>query len=269
MKILIVGGGNMGKTYAKSFLHASICTPEQLIILEKSEEKAASLREQGLGTIEGAPGEYIKDADLIILAVKPQDVNKLFDSLKPHIGKEQVYLSIMAGIPIKAIAKNMGVTKVIRAMPNLPAQIGKGMTVFTSSDAVTRIELVMVQNLLNATGKTIYVEFEDQIDAATAVSGSGPAYVFYFMQTMIESAKKLGFNKSQAEIMSIQTFAGAVDLFNKFNFSCEEWIQMVASRGGTTEAALNTFNSGEVNLDIDQGIKAAYDRASELSKLVE
>lgn len=269
MKILIVGGGNMGRTYAQSFLHAHICTPEQLFILEKSEEKAASLKELQLGTIHGAPGPYIKDADLIVLAVKPQDVNKLFATIKPHVGKQQVFLSIMAGIPIKAIATSLGANKVIRAMPNLPAQIGKGMTVFTSSDEVTRIELVMVQNLLNATGKTIYVEKEDQIDAATAISGSGPAYVFYFMQTMIASAKKLGFNQSEAEILSFQTFNGAVDLFNKFNYSCDEWIEKVASRGGTTEAALTTFNNGRVKEDIDEGIMSAYNRASELSKLVE
>ncbi len=268
MKILIIGGGNMGLTYAKSFLHSRICTSEQLLILEKSNEKADALKKLNIGTVYGEPGDYVKDADLIVLAVKPQDVHLLFEAIKPYIDTEQVVLSIMAGIPLKSISEGIGVTKVVRAMPNLPAQIGKGMTVFTSSDMVTRIELVMVQNLLNATGKAIYIDDENMIDAATAVSGSGPAYVFYFMQVMVETAKQMGFDQSQAELLSYQTFAGAVDLLNKHNFSCEEWMKMVASRGGTTEAALNSFNDGEVSNDINKGIFAAYNRARELSKLV-
>jgi len=265
MKILIIGGGNMGKTYAKSFLNAHIVTPENLLILERSEEKAEALSKLDIGTIHGTPGEYIKEADLIVLAVKPQDVQLLFESIEPYIDKQQVFLSIMAGINIATISKYLGAPKIIRAMPNLPAQIGKGMTVFTSSEDVTRIELVTVQNLLNATGKTLYVEAEKSIDAATAVSGSGPAYVFFFMKSMIDTAIEMGFKRSEAELMCFQTFAGAVDLFNKHNYSCEEWIKMVASRGGTTEAALSTFERTEVSNDIREGMGAAFKRAEELS----
>lgn len=267
MQILIIGGGNMGKTYAKSFLNAHIVTSDQLSILEKSEEKAIELGKLELGQVFGTPGDYIKEADLIVLAVKPQDVSLLFKSVKPYIDNQQVFLSIMAGVDISTISAHLGAVKIIRAMPNLPAQIGKGMTVFTSSAEVTRIELVTVQNLLNATGKTLYVEDEKSIDAATAVSGSGPAYVFYFMKVMIDTAIEMGFNRSEAELLSIQTFAGAVDLYNKFNFSCEEWIGKVASRGGTTEAALSTFDKTSVSSDINEGMYAAFKRAIELSKL--
>jgi len=267
MKILIIGGGNMGRTYAKSFLNAHIVTPEDLFILEKSEDKAEELSKLNVGKVFGSPGPFIKEADLIVLAVKPQDVSVLFKSLKPYIDQQQVFLSIMAGVDIKTIGMHLGAEKVIRAMPNLPAQIRKGMTVFTSSEAVTRIELVTVQNLLNATGKTLYVESERSIDAATAVSGSGPAYVFYFMKVMIDTAIDMGFSRSEAELLSIQTFAGAVDLFNKFNFSCEEWIGKVASRGGTTEAALSTFDKTSVSSDINEGMYAAFNRAVELSKI--
>jgi len=264
MKILIIGGGNMGKTYAKSFLNAHIVTKDNLLILERSEQKAEDLSKLDIGTIHGTPGDYIKEADLIVLAVKPQDVNLLFQSIEPYIDKQQVFLSIMAGISIETISQHLGAPKIIRAMPNLPAQIGKGMTVFTSSADVTRIELVTVQNLVNATGKSLYVEEEAAIDAATAVSGSGPAYVFYFMKAMIDTAIEMGFKQSEAELMCFQTFSGAVDLFNKHNFSCEEWIQMVASRGGTTEAAVSTFDRTEVNKDINEGMKAALARAIEL-----
>ncbi len=257
----------MGKTYAKSFLNAHIVTPDNLLILEKSEEKAQDLSKQNIGTVFGSPGGYIKKADLIVLAVKPQDVALLFEGLEPYIDKQQVFLSIMAGINIATIYKYLGAPKIIRAMPNLPAQIGKGMTVFTSSEDVTRIELVTVQNLLNATGKTLYVEAESAIDSATAISGSGPAYVFYFMKSMIDTAIEMGFKQSEAELMCFQTFSGAVDLLNKHNYSCEEWIKMVASRGGTTEAALETFKETKVQQDIRQGMYAAFERAVELSEL--
>jgi len=266
MKILVIGGGNMGQTYAKSFLHAHIVSKDQMTILEKSEEKAKALNLLDIGTVQGTPDEFIKEADLIVLAVKPQDLPVLLPSIKEYIDSQQLVLSIMAGITIKSIQEHLGIVKVIRAMPNLPAQIGIGMTVFTSSKEVTRIELVTVQNLLNATGKTIYVADESSIDASTAISGTGPAYVFYFMQTMINAAKDMGFKQSEAELLTYQTFYGAVDLFKKSAISCDEWINKVASRGGTTEAALKEFDLNKLNHNFRSGIDAAYKRAQELNK---
>ena len=266
MQILIVGGGNMGMTFAKSFLHSHIVDHEKLHVLEKSLKKAEELKKLGVGTIHGSPGDYIKKADLIILAVKPQDSSSLFASLNPYIDNQQVILSIMAGIKMKTISAGLQTDKIIRAMPNLPAQVGVGMTAFTSSEEVTRIELVMVQNLLNATGKTIYVEKEEEIDAATAISGSGPAYVFYIMQAMIDSAKQMGFELSEAELLTYQTFRGAIELFNSFDFSCDEWIKKVSSKGGTTEAAFHKFHQDELHLKFQEGLNAALKRAYELSK---
>ncbi len=266
MKILVIGGGNMGITYARSFLHSHIVTTDNMVILEKSLKKADELRKLNVGTVQGEPGDYIKSCDLIILAVKPQDVHQLFETIAPFIDHQQVIMSIMAGVKMSTIADALGTTKIIRAMPNLPAQIGTGMTVFTSSEEVTRIELVMVQNLLNSTGKTIYVEEEDAIDPATAISGSGPAYVFYFMQSLIDSARDMGFTQAQAELLTFQTFKGAVDLFNKFDFTCEEWIAKVSSKGGTTEAAFNRFNHNQLKADFQSGVNEALIRARELSK---
>jgi len=265
MKILVIGGGNMGLTYARSFLRNHIVTEENMVILEKSLKKAEELKKLEIGTVYGEPGVYIEGCDLIILAVKPQDIQQLFETISPFIGGQQVVMSIMAGVKMSTIADGLQVEKIIRAMPNLPAQIGTGMTVFTSSDAVTRIELVMVQNLLNATGKTIYVDEEDAIDAATAISGSGPAYVFFFMQSLIESAKEMGFSQSQSELLTYQTFRGAIDLFNKYDFTCEEWIDKVASRGGTTEAAFKGFNQNDISNRFKAGVREALNRARELS----
>lgn len=266
MKILIVGGGNMGLTYAKSLLNAHIVNEESLMLLEKSEEKAEKIKELNVGTVFGEPDNYIKEADLIILAVKPQDSEVLFGKIKNFIDHQQVVLSIMAGIPIEKISIALGSKKIIRAMPNLPAQVGSGMTVYTSSEDVTRIELVMVQNILNSTGKTIYVDKEQLIDASTAISGSGPAYVFYYIQSLIDSAMNLGFSKSEAELLAYTTFKGTINLFNKHNFSCEEWISKVASRGGTTEAALNSYKQNDVKNKLGEAYTAAFKRARELSK---
>lgn len=266
MKILIIGGGNMGLTFAKSFLRSHIVTDDSMLILEKSIKKADELRKLDIGTVFGEPDDYVEDADLIILAVKPQDTQALFNSIKPYIDPQQVVLSIMAGVKMSTISQALNLSKVVRAMPNLPAQIGTGMTVFTSSPEVTRIELVTVQNLLNSTGKTIYTEHENMIDAATAISGSGPAYVFYFMQSLIESGLEMGFSQSEAERLTHQTFRGAIELFNKFDFTCEEWIQKVSSKGGTTEAAFNTFKTQMLKPAFQEGVSAALHRAEELSE---
>ena len=264
MKILIIGGGNMGLTYAQSFLRSHITIKEDMMILEKSPKKAEELAKKDIGTVYGSPEDCLPHADLIIFAVKPQDSASLFQSLKPWIDPQQVFLSIMAGVRIQSICEALGVKKVIRAMPNLPAQIGMGMTAFTSSNDVTRIELVMVQNLINTTGKTVYVEQESAIDAATAISGSGPAYVWFFMDAMMQAARGMGFSTSESELLVSQTFRGAVDLYNKSNFSCSEWIEKVSSRGGTTEAAMNSYKQNEVNEDIITGAQAALKRAIEL-----
>ena len=266
MKILIIGGGNMGQTYAQSFIKSQITTTDKVMILEKSRDKAEELRKIGIGEVKDDPAICVPEADLIILAVKPQDTAQLFQTLRPHIQNQQVILSIMAGITMQTIEEALGTNKVIRAMPNLPAQVGMGMTVFTSSDEVTRIELVMVQNLINTTGQSIYVNEESAIDASTAISGSGPAYVFYFMQAVIDSALKLGFTAPQAELLVSQTFKGAIDLYRKTNEDCATWIKKVSSKGGTTEAAIKSFTDDVIDKKITYGIEEAFNRAIELGK---
>ena len=256
----------MGTTYARGFLKSHIVEYDNMYNLEKSPEKADQLIEEEVGHVLGSPGDFIKKIDLIVLAVKPQDTEKLFNSIRPYIDQQQLILSIMAGVKMETIAAGLNASKIIRAMPNLPAQIGAGMTVYTSSDDVTRIELVTVQNLLSSSGKTIYVEDESMIDAATAISGSGPAYVFYFMQALIESARKMGFSQSESEMLTYQTFRGAVDLFNKFDISCDEWVRRVSSKGGTTEAAFREFEELGVVDGFMRGVEEALNRAVELSE---
>lgn len=266
MKILILGGGNMGLTYAQSFLRSRIVVADQMMVLCRSFEKANHLSQVQEGRFYSDPKLCVPEADLLILAVKPQDSPRLFDEIRDLVEPGQVFISIMAGVRMDTIREALGANKIIRAMPNLPAQIGAGVTAFTSTDPVTRIELVMVQNLLNTTGKTLYVEREEMIDAATAISGSGPAYVYYFMNAMIQAALQMGFSASEAELLVSQTFTGAVDLYNKSDSSCEAWIGKVASKGGTTEAALSVFRETALHEDIVAGAQAALLRARELGR---
>lgn len=256
----------MGLTYAQAFLRSRIVTPAQLTILCRTEEQAARMSVGHDGRFLSDPASGMAAADLIVLAVKPQDAPVLFNNLRTFVQPGQVFLSIMAGVRMQSICEALNAEKIIRAMPNLPAQIGAGVTAFSSTDSVTRIELVMIQNLLNTTGKTLYVEREDLLDAATAISGSGPAYVYFFMNAMIEAAQQMGFSASEAELLVAQTFTGAVDLYNKTDLSCASWIAKVASKGGTTEAALKVFHETALHQDIVSGAEAALKRARELGK---
>lgn len=264
MKIVIIGGGNMGKTYAQSFLGSHIIRPYDLYTLEKNADKHEDLRRNNIINIETSPGDFIKETDLIVLAVKPQDAENLYPTMKPFVREDHIVLSIMAGVKVDTIEEKLGIKKIVRAMPNLPAQIGMGMTAFTANEEVTKDELISVQNLLSTTGKAIYFNNEKMLDAATAISGSGPAYVYYFMDAMINAAQSLGFTDGQADLLVWQTFNGSIHLHNKNTLSCAEWIARVKSKGGTTEAALNTFNNQKLNETIKAGLQAAFNRAVEL-----
>lgn len=261
MKILIIGAGNMGKTYMESFLREHLLQKEDLMILEKLPERTQELQAEGYTQVYHQPDTWLDEVFLIILAVKPQDIEALFTDLGPYLNRDVLILSIMAGIQMQTISAAFPQAKVIRAMPNLPAQIGLGMTGFTAQKEVNRQELFIVQNLLNTTGKTIYFEKEEQLDAVTAISGSGPAYVFYFMEAMLQEAMQMGFKRSEAELMVEQTFLGAIRLVQKGDLNYKDWIQKVSSKGGTTEAAIKKFNESELQENIQKGVNQAFERA--------
>merc|ERR1712000_718584 len=164
------------------------------------------------------------------------------------------------------IQDGLGVKKVVRSMPNLPAQVGKGVTSYTGAKEVSRVELLMVRNLLDTTGESIKVENENYIDASTGISGSGPAYVFYFMQSMMEAALQMGFSENVSKVLVSQTFTGAVELFNQNNLTPDSWMERVASKGGTTRAALDSMQDNNVNEMIKEAAFAAFNRAVELGE---
>ena len=265
MKVLIIGGGNMGKSFAESFLNAKVLTQRDLTILEKDQEQIQELKNMKLGEVIGAYGDFIKEKDLIILAVKPQDADGVYPHLKPYINENHVILTVMAGVKIEEVESQLGTNKVIRAMPNLCCQVGLGVIGFMASNTIPQRNIDAIRKLLETTGISIQLYEEDQLNAITAVSGSGPAYVFYFMNAMIQKSMSYGFTLTEASKMVEQTFLGAVELYKVNELSCEQWIERVASKGGTTEAALKHFNNNDVGIQIQEGVEQAVKQSIKLS----
>ncbi len=266
MKVLVIGAGNMGLTYAEGMSKSSLLNRHNLMIYDKSPELVVSLNKKDHFDVYDDIEECLPKADVVFLAVKPYHCEELFKEIKTLVHADQIVVSIMAGVTIKTIQDGLGIQKVVRAMPNLPAQVGKGVTSYTEAKEVSRIELLMVRNLLDTTGESIHVETENYIDASTGISGSGPAYVFYFMQSMLEAALKMGFSKNDSKVLVSQTFEGAVELFNQSDLSPNTWMERVASKGGTTRAALDSMEDNNVKELIKDAAYAAFDRAVELGK---
>lgn len=266
MRVLVIGAGNMGLTYSHGMAKSNLLNRHNLMIYDKSPELITLIRQFEYFDVYDDIEKCLPQADVVFLAVKPYHAPGLFEEIKPLVNKEQIIVSIMAGVTIETIRKNLEVHKIIRAMPNLPAQVGKGVTSYTETPEVSRIELLMIRNLLDTTGESIRVQNENYIDASTGISGSGPAYVFYFMQSMLEAALKMGFSKNDSKVLVSQTFLGAVELFEQSDLSPESWMDRVASKGGTTRAALDSMDDNNVKELIKDAAYAAFDRAVELGK---
>ncbi|GAA4231161.1 pyrroline-5-carboxylate reductase [Postechiella marina] len=266
MKVLVIGAGNMGLTYAEGMSKSKLLKKKNIMVLDKSEEKLEELNQISHFDAFKELEDCVPKADIIFIAVKPYHAEGVFKAIQSLVKPQQIIISIMAGVTINTIKDITGLEKIVRAMPNLPAQIGKGLTSYVTSPEVSRIEMLTVESLLDTTGKSIKVSNEKLIDASTGISGSGPAYVFYFMQSMMEAALQMGFSKNDSTVLVSQTFTGAVELFNQSNLSPNSWMEKVASKGGTTRAALDSMEDNNVNELIKEAAFAAFNRAIELGK---
>lgn len=265
MKIAIVGCGNMGLAYARSFLKYNLVTKSELLLVEKSDARKQSLEVLNIARVVSNFDNTIGEYDIIILAVKPQDFMSISAGLKKALTEKNIILSIMAGIRIKLMEEALGHGTIVRAMPNSPAQLGMGMTAFTSGKSITMEQIRKVENLLGSTGRTVFLEDENLLDAVTALSGSGPAYFFYIVKQMIDAGIKMGIEPSVSTMLVKQTMIGSFELINSASQSLDELIAAVKSKGGTTEAALNQFQQGQLGETLVKGIIAAEKRAKELS----
>jgi pyrroline-5-carboxylate reductase len=266
MKILVIGAGNMGLTYAQGMSKSKLLKKRNIMIFDTSEKKIEELNNISHFDVYQNLKDCVPLADIVFIAVKPYHAEGLFNTIAPLVNEEQIIISIMAGVTIDYMKSVTGLEKVVRAMPNLPAKIGRGLTSYIASGAVSRVELLLIENLLDTTGKSILVSNENFIDASTGISGSGPAYVFYFMQSMMEAALQMGFSKNISKVLVSETFTGAVELFNQSDLSPHSWMEMVASKGGTTRAALDSMEDNNVKELIKEAAFAAFNKAVELGK---
>lgn len=256
----------MGLTYVEGMSKSPLITKNKLRIYDIDPKKQESLGKDPRFEVFDNLNDCLPNADIVFIAVKPYHSDELFEEIKPMLNKNQIFVSLMAGVTIESIQEKLGAEKVIRAMPNLPAKVGKGVTSYTESEAVSKVELILIRSLLDTTGTSIHVDTENFIDASTGISGSGPAYVFYFMQSMLEAAKKMGFSDFDSKILVSNTFEGAIELFNQNDISPKSWIDKVASKGGTTRAAIDSMEDNNVMQLIQDAAYAAFDRAVEMGK---
>lgn len=263
MKITIVGCGNMGQAYARSFRKYGLVNKEDLLLLLRGRERPTSLAE--LGVVSFVIGPAIGQSDLVIIAVKPQDFAAIAPDLAGILGPGQVVLSIMAGITIARLQRDLGHLTVVRAMPNSPVQIGMGITAYATGMELNMRQTLMVEHVLNTTGRAVHLERETLLDPVTALSGSGPAYFFHVVRTMIEAGVALGLEPNVASALVKQTMLGSYHLMEHADRTPDELIRAVMSKGGTTEAAFTVFQNADLAGTLTEGIRVASARATALS----
>ncbi len=213
--------------------------------------------------------EAVKDADVVILSVKPQRLVKVLEGMHGAIKKNAMVLSIVAGASISKISRLLGHDIIVRAMPNTPAQIGEGITVWTCSPSVSDYQREIARAVLNAFGKEIFEEEEDYLDKATALSGTGPAYVYLFMEAMVDAGVHMGFSRRVAERLVIETLRGSVDYYDngaEDNRHLARLRNQVTSPGGTSAEALYYLEKAGFRTALSRAIWAAYNRSKELGQ---
>ncbi|HPH94500.1 MAG TPA: pyrroline-5-carboxylate reductase [Anaerolineaceae bacterium] len=208
----------------------------------------------------------VADADVVVLSVKPQRLDKVLTALQGKISPNALVLSIVAGAPILTLQTGLQHPHLVRAMPNTPAQIGEGITVWTAAASVSEEQRELARKILGALGEQIFVEEESYLDMATAVSGSGPAYIFLFLEAMIDAGVHLGLPRRIAEQMVVQTLKGSVDYYQKNKLHPATMRNQVTSPGGTSAAALYYLEKAGFRTAISRAIWAAYERSVELGQ---
>lgn len=266
LKICFIGGGNMSRALISGMLLQGV-PPTQIQVIESDTEKRASLKaDYAVHATDQLPSAA--DSDVLVLAVKPQQLRDVAIFLGSLL-KQQLLISVAAGIRVADLSRWLGGYRtIVRVMPNTPAQIQLGISALFAEKSVNEMHRQQAEALLKTVGKTIWLENEGQMDAVTAISGSGPAYVFYLMEALQAAAEKLGFPQEQARTLSLQTFAGACQLALQSDFSPAELRQQVTSKGGTTESALRSMETSGIKDALIKAAEAAASRSKELGDLL-
>lgn len=254
----------MGEAILAALLQKKLCRPADISVSDIIESRRQYLKKQYRVAATTDNQQAIQDKDVVVLAVKPQNTKEVFADLKGKLKSNQVILSIAAGIKISTIIAGMGHRKVVRSMPNTPAQIGLGISGWTATGDVTAAQKNLARTILGAMGKEICFDDEKYLDMVTAISGSGPAYIYFFAESLIEGAVGLGLNRQDAETLVLQTILGAAHLMEKSSKTPAELRRDVTSKGGTTERAIEVLEKSDLSGIIAKAVKAARQRAKEL-----
>jgi pyrroline-5-carboxylate reductase len=261
MNIAFIGGGNMAAALIGGMKRAGAAP--SISVLEIDEARRQQLREQFGVVAHGAAGAWLGAADTVVLAVKPQQMRNAVEAIKPFLGRPLV-LSIAAGVRAGTLARWLGSDVIVRTMPNTPALIGAGITGAAALGGVTSGQRAAAEQILRAVGDVLWFDDESMLDPVTAISGSGPAYVFYFIEAMQQAALDMGLDEVQARRLAVQTFLGAAQLAAASSDPASVLRERVTSKGGTTAAALARFEADQVKSAIVKALHAANARAKEL-----
>lgn len=260
--IAFIGGGNMASAIIGGLIRQGM-KPKQITVVEPFAETAAKLHKDFGITALPAASPSLSQAELVVWAVKPQMFSEAAPPVMPHT-RAALHLSVAAGIRTNSICRWVGSERVVRCMPNTPALVGQGITALFPCASVTAVDKALVEQVIRTTGQTLWVEQESQLDAVTALSGSGPAYVFYFLEAMTEAGVGMGLSAEQAYQLAVATFSGAASLAAASSESPEVLRQRVTSKGGTTYAAITAMEDAGIKPAFVKAMQAAEQRAREL-----
>jgi pyrroline-5-carboxylate reductase len=259
-----IGPGVMAEAMVKGLIHRAGVASEMILMSGPRQERLNELSKTYSISTTTDNLASVKKADVIVISVKPQSLDVALKDLSGAIPKTALVLSIVAGATLKGISKMLEHHAIVRAMPNTPAQVGKGITVWTSTESVTSTQKEQARDILGALGEEIYVEEEDYLDMATALSGTGPAYVYLFMEAMVDAGVHLGFPRRIAERLVVQTVAGSVAFYDHSPLHLARLRNQVTSPGGTSAAALYYLEKAGFRTAISRAIWAAYERSTQL-----
>lgn len=264
--LAVIGAGVMGEAAIHGLLAKEFLLADHICASDPLQTRLDELQRQYHTRITTENQEAVAGADIVLLSVKPQKLDKVLAHLRGKIDPSALVLSIIAGASLETLQRGLQHNQVVRAMTNTPAQIGEGITVWTASPAVTPEQLTLAGEILSALGQQIYVEEESYLDMATALSGTGPGYVFLFMEALIDAGVHMGFPRRISEQLVTQTMLGSIAYFHQNGLHPAQLRNQVTSPGGTTAEALYYLEKAGFRTAISRAVWAAYERSRELGK---
>jgi len=259
--IAFIGSGAMAEAMIQALLRTDQVTPEQMIASGPRVERGEKLKARYGVPVTTDNVAAARNADIVVLSVKPQVILAVLQALHGHIKPTALVFSIVAGTPIATLRTGLDHAAVVRTMPNTPAQIGEGMAVWTAAPEVTDTQRAQAQTILQTMGLEMYVTHEDALNMATAVSGTGPTYVFLLMEALVDAAVHLGFSRRQARELVIQTVLGSAKFAQQSDLHLAQLRNMVTSPGGTSAEAIYQLDKGGMRTVLSKAIWAAYKKS--------